>query len=87
MSDRNLLHITQRDAFAAFCAKRGWVEESCKGAYEVLRMEHPKQLHPLIVYKKLRATEHLTVYDASERLATLFFEQSRSQRRSATHGR
>ncbi len=74
---RCLLHRTRLKAFQAFCEERGWVAEPTKGIYEVLRMRHPEEIAPMIVYRRIEIKEHLTVYGTGVKLAIEFVHQKR----------
>lgn len=61
MANRHTLHISRLDAFREWLEKHGWT--ICKisnNPYEVLRAKKEGVDHPLIVYKKQNAKEHLT---------------------------
>lgn len=74
MRSRSLLHLNKLADFKAFCASRGWREESIKGPYEVLRMTRTCS-SPLIVYARNGATEHLTVAGVALEIARAFVRE------------
>ena len=59
---RSLLHKNKLKAFRAFCEQHGWRVEPNKGVYDALRMRHPNNREPMIVYWRGHCPEHLTVY-------------------------
>ena len=63
MADRHTLHISKLDDFKKWLVKDGWEIEEPKGIYEVLRARKQGRKHPLIVYKKADAKEHLSIMD------------------------
>lgn len=72
MKDRNRLHLSKLDEFAAFCEADGWRREATKGHFEVLRMRNPEWSGPLLVHARANATEHLTVHLHSRRMLDRF---------------
>lgn len=78
MADRCTLHIDQLGAFTRYLAARGWVQEPCKGNYEVLRMRHPTVLLPLFVHRTDRGTEHLSTAGMSQSLSRAFIQARRA---------
>jgi hypothetical protein len=71
---RSLLHLSKLPAFQQFCEARGWRNEPIKGPYEKLRMTKEGR-EVLIVYAKLRATEHCTTHGVAEAMARAFVGQ------------
>lgn len=65
MRSRCTLHKTKLADFQRFCEGRGWLAETPKGAYEVLRMRHPGRVDPLIVHSRIEAKEHYTTWGES----------------------
>lgn len=63
MADRRTLHISKLEAFKKWLVEDGWRIEEPKGIYEVLRARKPGRRHLLMVYKKDRAKEHLSMLD------------------------
>lgn len=51
------------ESFKEWLKKDGWIIENPKGVYEVLRARKPKFQKPVIVYQKVDAKEHLTIWD------------------------
>ena len=76
-TSRSLLAIDKLEDFSRFCEERGWEKRHLKGTYEVLRMRHKEVTHPLIVYRKTDAVEHLTVHGNSLKLALAFVKATR----------
>ena len=62
MKDRNRLHLSKLDEFAAFCEADGWRREAPKGNFEVLRMRNPEWSGPLLVHARANETGYLTVH-------------------------
>ena len=62
---RSGLHMNKVEEFKQYCLNKGWVEESLKGDYEVLRMKHEHFVGPLIVHVTMRAKEHVTIWGHS----------------------
>lgn len=81
MRDRGLLAESQLEAFKAWAAERGWVEEPTKGDYEVLRLRHPSALHPAIYHQRRRSTLHVTSWGVGYDLARSFIDMRRAERR------
>lgn len=69
---RNLLHKSKLADFRAFCQSHGWSVVEKKDVFEVLRMRHPDQAHPLIVHDRLDSVEHYTTWGNSETMARQF---------------
>ena len=80
MRARSLLHKTQLEEFAEWLEQRGYTRETPKGDYEVLRMRHDDDRHPLLVYKRDHMPEHLTVHGAAYRRAAQFYHEKQRQR-------
>lgn len=63
-SVRGVLHLNQIDAFAEWAAAFGWQREPTRGVYEVLRLRHPDERAPIVLYARDNPTTHATVpYD------------------------
>lgn len=61
---RNALHINQLPEFTHFCVSDGWMPETPKGIYEVLRMVKEGKSGPLLVHKG-KSPDHLTIHGHS----------------------
>lgn len=72
------LHTSKLREFADYCTAKGWVEEPTKGEYEVLRMSRPTSKNPLLIYRKLRQTEHYTVSGAALILVAAYLRDKRT---------
>jgi len=70
---RNLLHINKLEEFKMWLQEHGWKECPVKGAYEVLRMRHPNEKPPLLIYTRV-GKEHLTVYGKGIELVYMWLE-------------
>lgn len=77
MADRNTLHINQLEAFKKWLVEDGWTIEKPKGIYEVLRARKPGRQHLLMVYKKDRAKEHLSMLDRDLGVLWAFLRQKK----------
>ena len=84
MRDRSLLHLRHLPSFTEWAQEQGWVVEPNKDLYEVLRLRRGKEI--AIVHRKDMAKEHLTVWGTSERLARLFVNKLRAERRDLVNG-
>lgn len=71
---RSTLHQSKVEQFALFCQENGWQRRDVKGLYEVLRMVHPEKRHPLLVFKRDAAKEHLTTYGHSAVMLALYMK-------------
>lgn len=74
---RNALHVTQLDEFTNFLMSDGWMQESVKGEYEVLRMVKEGKSGPLLVYRSAHNPEHYTIQGHSY---YMFFEFQKAKR-------
>lgn len=86
---RNRLHVNELEAFAEFCASKGWTRQEPK-ANEALRMRHPEWRDPLIVHRRSSASSggelvHLTTWNNSETLLGRFLLSKRDQRKLERH--
>jgi hypothetical protein len=77
-TSRSELHTSKLRDFADYCATKGWVEEPTKGEFEVLRMTREKSLHPLLIYRRLRQTEHYTVSGVATILVAAYLRDKRT---------
>lgn len=71
------LHTSKLREFVDYCTAKGWVEEPTKGEFEVLRMTRPK-LPPLLIYRRLRQTEHYTVSGVATILVAAYLRDKRT---------
>jgi len=75
---RNSLARNKLDEFKAFCVSKGWVEQSNKGEYEVLRMRHPDWKEPMIVHQRINVDSvHLTTWGNSADMLRRYFRSKR----------
>ena len=72
------LHVSKLREFADYCTNKGWVEEPTKGEFEVLRMTRLKSNAPLLIYRKLRQTEHYTVSGVATILVAAYLRDKRT---------
>lgn len=79
-SHKALLRKSDLAEFIGFCASGGWQEVSRNGVYEVLRMRKRNAKHPLIVYRRDKPTEFLTVTGASLTMALAFKERQKHEK-------
>lgn len=77
---KTLLRKSELAEYVNFCATGGWQEVSRNGAYEVLRMRKKSAQHPLIVYRRDKTTEFLTVTGASLTMALAFKERQKYEK-------
>lgn len=71
MATRDLLHESKLKAFELFLVNKGYViVETSNNPYEVLRAKKDKDT--VIIYKKARAKEHLSVMDKDVKLVYEF---------------
>ena len=70
---RGRLHLNNVKQFAEFLSAKGWIEEAIKGEYEILRMRHPDEREPLILYARMRS-EHATLPDNQHMFNHLVYE-------------
>jgi len=70
---RGKLHLNNVKQFAEFLTGKGWVEEVTRGEYEILRMRHPDEREPLILYARMRS-EHATLPDNQHMFNHLVYE-------------
>ena len=64
MRNRSKLHKNQLHTFKSWLMFEGWELQPTRGFYEVLRMTR-KGSPILLVYTKLDAREHLTIFNES----------------------
>lgn len=72
------LHTSKLREFAEYCTTKGWVEEPTIGEYEVLRMRRSTNKLPLLIYRKLRQTEHYTVSGVALILVAAYLRDKRT---------
>lgn len=80
--DRGLLHVNQLDAFKAWAADSGWIEEPAKGHYEVFRLRRTGNEHPAIYYQRAHETVHVTSWGVGLTLAHRYIRHRRTERSS-----
>jgi len=78
------LHVNALRKFADYCTAKGWVEEPSKGEYEVLRMTRTQSKYPLLIYRRLRQTEHYTVSGVATILVAAYLRDKRNGRSQET---
>ena len=74
MANRCTLHESHLTEFRAWLVKDGWTLEPPKGFYEVLRAARPGR-RPLIIFRKLRAQQHLSVQDQDMVIVRRFLKE------------
>lgn len=79
MANRNTLAITKIDDFRDWLIKDGWEIQDTKDYYEVLRATKTGRRHPLIVYKKNYAKEHLSVLDRDMGVIKAYMRDARKK--------
>lgn len=78
MAARNILHISQLEAFTAYLLEKGYRHQPpSRNEYEVLRMK--KGRHVVVLFKRLNAKEHLSVMDKDLWLVFNFFGERRKR--------
>lgn len=77
MANRNTLHINHVEKFKEWLKQDGWEIWDPKGPYEVLRAKKPGKKHPLIVYKKDGAKEHLSVSGTNMGVVAAFLKDKK----------
>lgn len=80
MACRQILHFNHLEAFERYLVTTGWRIEKTKGIYEVLRARKADRRHPLIIYKKDRAKEHLTYMDRDRSVVAAFLRSKEVHR-------
>lgn len=81
--DRSLLHKTQLDEYAEFAKRQGWKAEAKPyPAYQVLRMRLGKRI--LIVYERINAREHFTLYGEALSMGHRFYQAKRRAKATAS---
>lgn len=73
MAQRCLLHISKLDNFKDFLTLNKYEIQDCKGLYEVLRAKKDKDT--IIIFKKDRAEEHLSVQNKDIKLVKKFISK------------
>lgn len=78
MAARNILHISQLEAFTAYLLEKGYRHQPpSRNEYEILRMK--KGRHVVVLFKRLNSKEHLSVMDKDLWLVFNFFGERRKQ--------
>lgn len=75
MAERCILHKNKLPQFREWLFSKGFVIESTKGDYEVLRAKKGK--NTVIIYERLNAKEHLTVQQKDYRLVRHFLSETK----------
>lgn len=76
MANRHILHISKLKAFEEWLDFNGWdIQDTEADSCEVLRAKKTGRKYPLIVYKKDRVKEHLSVADRDERVVKAFLKK------------
>lgn len=63
MANRCLLHHIDLEKFKEWLCKNGWMLETPKGFWEVLRARKDGRKDPLIIYERYNSKQHYTVMD------------------------
>ena len=74
MANRCLLHKSKLEDFSNWLVSEGWVLESPKGDYEVLRAKRGKDL--LLLYKG-KSSEHYSILDKDSKVVRKYIKQSK----------
>lgn len=82
MAERCLLHQNKLDLFKWWLSSKGYEIQSPKGTYEVLRAKKGK--NTVVLFKKDRAKEHLTVQDKDYSLVRQFIRETRGADNAGT---
>ena len=79
MAERCLLHQNKLELFKWWLSSRGYEIQAVKGDCEVLRAKKDKET--IIIFKKDRAKEHLTVQQKDYRLIRRFIRETHANRK------
>ena len=79
MAERCILHKSKLNQFREWLFSKGYVIESTKGDYEVLRAKKGK--NTVIIYEKLYAKEHLTVQQKDYNLVRQFLKETKGDKK------
>jgi len=74
MANRDLLHKSKLSLFAEWLTKQGWIIQSTKGNYEVLRAKKTGY-DTLIIWTRSNAKEHYSVPDKWYALVRQFISE------------
>lgn len=77
MAERCLLHQNKLELLKWWLSSKGYEIQATKGIYEVLRAKKDKET--IIIYKKDRAKEHLTVQEKDYRLIRQFIRETKER--------
>ena len=78
---RSKLHFNKLEEFKAYLIEHGWVEAPHRAdQYEVLKMWHQKEGAPIILHKRLNATQHVTTSGIGDRMADSFLNSRKHSR-------
>lgn len=79
MADRHTLSLSKIPDFKIWLVSKGWEIENCKGTFEILRARHSKRKNPLIIYKRIGATEHATIQNYDFKIVMQFLNEQRKK--------
>lgn len=77
MAERCLLHQNKLDLLKWWLSSRGYEIQATKGIYEVLRANKGKDT--VIIFKKDRAKEHLSVQQKDHKLIRQFIRETKGE--------
>lgn len=84
MANRCTLHIRHLEEFKEWLRKDGWeIHNISNSIYEVLRATKPGKTHPLIVYQKSNAKEHLSIADRDVAIVGAFYRDRKKPKTNA----
>lgn len=78
MANRNLLHISKLEGLKEWLTKDGWKIEQPKGEYEVVRARKPGRKDPLIIYRKQKTREYLSIMDRDNSVVAAFLRDKQN---------
>lgn len=78
MGNRHLLHKNKLELFKEWLVSKGYTIQDTKGYFEALRAK--KDLHTIVIFYQLDASEHLTVLDKDCWLVMQFIKWSRKNK-------
>nr|DAS65604.1 MAG TPA: hypothetical protein [Caudoviricetes sp.] len=79
LANRHTLHLSHLPAFKSWLQDTGWIIEPTKGLFEVLRARRPGRKTLLILYARMDATQHCTVFDRDMPVIRQFLNQERRE--------
>lgn len=77
MANRHLLAASRADEFKEWLSENGWVIEEQADYYEVIRARRGKR--KLIVYRRLKEGQHLTIHDKDVGIVRAFLNDRRKK--------